>query len=148
MSDDKLVEEILKETSKKQQKEMSGKSHDMLLEELLKDDDSDSDMNIDDINIDEYLKKLNINLDEVTTSQVPSTIKNTSTHILNNNKLDDIYSSGDEDDATIKNPQASDLTSPHLRAEVDKILDTLNIEEHKEELSSSIKEPQAVHPLD
>ena len=40
----------------------------MLLEELLKDDDSESDMNIDDINIDEYLKKLNINLDEVTTA--------------------------------------------------------------------------------
>ena len=69
MCDDKLVEEILKETSRKQQEETGGKSHDLLLEELLKDDDSESDTNIDDINIDEYLKKLNINLDDITTTQ-------------------------------------------------------------------------------
>ena len=40
----------------------------MLLEELLKDNDSDSDVNINDINIDDYLKKLNINLDDITTA--------------------------------------------------------------------------------
>ena len=41
-----------------------------------------------------------------------------------------------------------ELASPNLRAEVDKILDTLNIEEHKEASPPIPNEPVSLHPLD
>ena len=44
--------------------------------------------------------------------------------MTNSEQVDDIYSSDDEN-----NKVAADMSSPHLRSEVDKILDTLNMED-------------------
>ena len=86
---------------------------------------------MDDINIDDYLKKLNINLDDFSTQQ-PTTTQSTKINktdavlkdipVTQSQHIEDIYSSGDEN-----SKGAIDLPSPHLRSEVDKILDTLNM---------------------